>query len=49
LIEANKTQIWENSLNQLKDEFNYRFNTSIKIHDVYEKRMDEIMKQFSGI
>ncbi len=36
LIEANKTEIWKNSLNQLKDEFNYRLNTSIKINDVYE-------------
>jgi hypothetical protein len=43
------TESWENSLNQLKDEFNYRLNTSIKIHDVYEKRMEEMMKLFTGI
>ena len=38
----------EKSLNLINDEFNYKINTSIKVHDIYEKRLEDIIKQFSG-
>jgi hypothetical protein len=43
LIEANKTfktGHLETSLNQMKEEFNYRFNNAIKIQELYEKRIE---------
>ncbi len=49
LIEANKTEHLETSLNQMKEEFNYRLNNAIKIQELYEKRIEEMMKQFAGI
>ncbi len=46
--EANKTESWEKSLSKLKDEFNYQLNTTIKIHDIFEKRIEEIVEKFTG-
>jgi len=46
--QANKTELWEFTINNLKEEFNYRLNNAIKIQEIYERRIEEMVKQFSG-
>jgi hypothetical protein len=46
--QANNTELWETVINNLKEEFNYRLNNAIKIQEIYERRIDEMVKQFSG-
>jgi peptidoglycan hydrolase CwlO-like protein len=46
--QANKTELWETAINDLKEEFNYRLNNAIKIQEIYERRVEEMVKQFSG-
>jgi hypothetical protein len=47
-IEANKTiELLEKLINQQKEEFDYRLNNVIKVQEIYERRIEELMKQTS--
>jgi patatin-like phospholipase/acyl hydrolase len=49
---ANKTELQEllkESIEDLKEEFNYRLNTAIKIKEIHEKRIEEMMKKYSDL
>jgi hypothetical protein len=48
-IKANKTiELLEKLINQQKEEFDYKLNNAIKVQEIYERRIEEIMKQISG-
>jgi F0F1-type ATP synthase membrane subunit a len=44
-IKANKTELWESSLADLKEEFNYQLGVYVKVYDL---KIQELTKQFSG-
>ncbi len=43
-IDANKTELWESAKNELRDEFDYKLGLNVKIHDIYDKKMDHLKK-----
>jgi hypothetical protein len=48
-IEANKTiELLEKLINQQKEEFDYKLNIAIKVQEIYESRIEEIMKQINN-
>ncbi len=49
LLEANKIEQCETSIDDQNDEISLRLNNTIKLQDIYEKRFDEMVKLFSEI
>jgi hypothetical protein len=47
-IDANQTQLWESALNELRDEFNYKLRLNVEIHDIYDRKVDDLKNLFSG-
>ncbi len=47
-IDANQTQLWESALNELRDEFNYKLRLDVEIHDIYDRKVDDLKNLFSG-
>jgi hypothetical protein len=47
-IDANQTQLWESEMNELRDEFDYKLKQNVKIHDIYDKRIEDLKSLLSG-
>ncbi len=47
-IDANQTELWESAFNELRDEFDYKLRLNVKIHDIYDKKIDDLKNLFSG-
>jgi len=48
LVEADNTDRLESGLAKLNDETNYKFNTSNRVHNLREKRIDNFFNKLSG-
>ncbi len=48
-IKAQKIEQCETSIDDQNKEINSRLNNAIKLQDIYERRIDEMVKLFSGI
>jgi hypothetical protein len=51
--QANETELLKQSIEDLKEEFNYSLNNAIKIQEIYrnnhEKKIEEMMKKYSDL
>ncbi len=51
--QANKTELLKQSIEDLKEEFNYSLNNAIKIQEIYrnnhEKKIGKMMKKYSDL
>jgi hypothetical protein len=45
-IDANKTELWESAKNELRDEFDCKLGLNVKIHHIYDKKMDHLKNLF---
>jgi len=48
LVEADKTDRLQSDLAKLKYEMNYKFNTSDRVHNLQEKRIQQLFDKLSG-
>jgi hypothetical protein len=47
-IYANQTQLWESEVNELRNDSDYKLEQNVKIHGIYDKKIEDLETLFSG-